>query len=278
MMFKKILVIFFVVFLSVLLIAGAVNRTLIKNGQAGGESVRQGLASESTHDQQDAFLSVEGVNKRQGIGNSSWSEGRTSRTHEDYSGLPAAPEEINPADVEALVFMREEEKLARDLYLSFYELWGLNTFQNIARSEQLHSEAVFELINQYGVSDPFTDQIGVFTNPDLQELYDRLLAQGSQSLLEAIKVGAAVEEIDILDLESHLAQTENPAVQQVFNNLLRGSNNHLRTYSVVFQKQSGEVYIPQYLDQYAYQDIVGAESESNGPASGQGLGYRGGRP
>lgn len=277
-MFKKILVILFVVFLSGFLIAGAVNRTLIKNGQAGGESVRHGLASESTHDQQDAFLSVQGVNKRQGIGNSSWSDGRTSQIHEDYSGLTAAPEEINPADMEALVFMREEEKLARDLYLSFYELWGLNTFQNIARSEQLHSEAVLELINRYGVSDPFTDQIGVFTNPDLRELYDRLLAQGSQSLLEAIKAGAAVEEIDIFDLESHLAQTENPAVQQVFNHLLRGSSNHLRTFSVVFQKQTGEIYVPQYLDQYAYQAVIAAASESDAPASSQGLGYRGGRP
>lgn len=63
----------------------------------------------------------------------------------------------------------------------------------------------------------------MFTNPDLQALYNNLTARSSQSLAEALKVGAAIEEIDILDLESRLAQTDNTDIQQVYNNLLSGS-------------------------------------------------------
>ena len=112
------------------------------------------------------------------------------------------------------------------------------------------------LIERYGLESSAANEAGVFSNPDLQKLYDSLVARGSQSLAEAIKVGGAIEEIDILDLQKRLAQTDNADIQQVFNNLLRGSANHLKAFVNALQTQTGEVYQPQYMTLEAYQAIL----------------------
>ena len=127
--------------------------------------------------------------------------------------------------------MREEEKLAHDVYVTLYEQWGLRVFGNISRSEQQHTEAVAYLLDRYDISDPAAgNDFGEFTDADLQALYDQLVAQGSKSVADALKVGAAIEEIDILDLQERLAETDNAAIERVYNSLLAGSENHLRAF------------------------------------------------
>ena len=111
--------------------------------------------------------------------------------------LPAG--ELTALEVDGLAFMREEEKLARDVYLTLYEKWNMPVFQNIAGSESTHMDAVLTLLERYSLDDPSAEKaVGEFTNPDLQALYDQLVNLGSQSLADALKVGAAIEEIDIL--------------------------------------------------------------------------------
>jgi len=144
-----------------------------------------------------------------------------------------AVEDLTETEVDGLIYMREEEKLARDLYLALYEQWGLPLFQNIAGSEQTHTDAVKHLLDVYGIADPAEDTAGIFTNPDLQALYDELIATGSRSLADALKVGAAIEEIDILDLRAALEEATNPEVRQVYENLLKGSENHLRAFTAI---------------------------------------------
>lgn len=186
--------------------------------------------------------------------------------------------------------MVEEEKMARDVYNALYATWGSTTFQTIAASEQTHMDSIKNLLTVYGLTDPSSSQAGVFSNPDLQALYDQLIVRGSQSLAEAFKVGGAIEEIDILDLQERLAQTDNADIQQVFNNLLKGSGNHLRAFANALQMQTGEVYQPQYLSAEAYQAILSATSGGYGNSGGGqgqggsggggqgGGGWRGGRP
>ncbi len=134
--------------------------------------------------------------------------------------------------------------------------------------------AVKTLLDRYGLNDPASDVVGKFATPDLQALYAELVSRGSQSLAEALKVGAAIEEFNILDLQERLSQTENADIQQVFNNLLNGSFNHLRSFTSMLNTQIGEVYQPQYLNTQDYQTILSAET-SNG---GSGSGARRGRP
>jgi len=178
---------------------------------------------------------------------------------------------LTEAEADGLVFMREEEKLARDVYLTLYGQWNISIFQNIAGSEQTHTDAVKNLLDNYGLVDPVIDDaVGVFTNADLQTLYDQLIAQGSQSLSDALQVGAVIEEIDILDLEKYIAQIDNADIRLVYENLMKGSRNHLRSFVSTIQKQTGEAYQPQYLSQAAYDAIVGTDIEMGGNGRGKG--------
>ncbi|MEA3440889.1 MAG: DUF2202 domain-containing protein [Chloroflexota bacterium] len=194
---------------------------------------------------------------------------------EALNAVPAG--DLTTVEIEGLAFMREEEKLARDVYLTLYDQWNMPVFQNIANSEATHMDAVLTLIERFGLDDPATENgIGEFTNPDLQALYDQLVAQGSQSLADALKVGAAIEEIDILDLEEFIGQTDKDDIIMVYENLLKGSRNHLRSFTRILQQQTGEIYAPQYLSQEAYDAIISAGT--GGPGSrggGQGQGRNG---
>ena len=132
----------------------------------------------------------------------------------------------------SLIFMREEEKLARDVYLVLYDKWQLAEFNNIAASEQKHMDAINRLLVRYGIPDPVAGNInGVFTNPELQALYDTLIEQGSRSLEKALRVGVLIEETDIADLQEGLAGTTRNDITNVYSNLLKGSNNHLNAFN-----------------------------------------------
>ena len=117
--------------------------------------------------------------------------------------------ELSEAEIEGILFMREEEKLAYDVYVTLYDEWGIKTFNNIARAESTHMEAVKSLIDKYGLEDSSSGEVGDFNNKRLQRLNDDLVEAGLVSELEALKVGAAIEEIDILDLEEYLLETSN---------------------------------------------------------------------
>ena len=200
-------------------------------------------------------------------------EGNTSIDNEvlETTISIAAESGLTEAEAEGLVFMREEEKLARDVYLTLYGQWNIPIFQNIAGSEQTHTDAVKTLLDNYNLVDPVVnDEIGVFTNPDLQSLYDQLVGQGSQSLSDALQVGAVIEEIDILDLEKYIAQTDNTDIQLVYENLMKGSRNHLRSFVSTIQKQTGGAYQPQYLSQAVFDAIVGTGIEMGGNGQGKG--------
>lgn len=184
---------------------------------------------------------------------------------------------LSDEEIDGLIFMREEEKLARDVYLTLYDYWGLPLFQNISQAEQTHTDSVKTLLDNYGIEDPVVnDQIGVFTNPDLQSLYNQLIEQGSVSVSEALKVGAAIEEIDILDLEERLNQTDNADIQQVYNNLLSGSSNHLRAFVSNLERQTGETYVPQFMSQDAYNAIINSGMVGGQRGQGKGSGGNGG--
>ncbi|HPH35128.1 MAG TPA: DUF2202 domain-containing protein [Methanoregulaceae archaeon] len=130
-----------------------------------------------------------------------------------------------------MTYMREEEKLARDVYLSLGSRWNIPIFANIAQSEQVHMDSVKTLLDRYGVPDPAAGKAqGEFTNPVLQNLYHDLIAQGSASPVEALNAGVLVEETDIADLNKALATTQKNDIRTVYNNLLQGSMNHLNAF------------------------------------------------
>lgn len=188
---------------------------------------------------------------------------------------PVPASALTEDEIAGLVFMREEEKVARDVYLTLYETWGSQVFSNIARAEQNHMDAVATLLTRYGIADPAAgNAIGEFSDPDLQALYDQLLDLGNQSLADALRVGALVEETDIEDLIAELAAVEHSDIQRVYQQLERGSENHLRAFVSTLERQTGQTYEPQVLDQATYNQIISAAS-GGGPGQTPGQGGRG---
>lgn len=177
---------------------------------------------------------------------------------------------LTDEEIEGIAFMREEEKLARDVYLQLAQLWGLNIFGNIARSEDTHMGAVLTLIEMAALNDPAEGLgQGEFLNQDLQQLYGGLISRGGQSLSEALLVGAAIEEIDILDLQMYLAETDDASIREVYQNLLKGSINHLNSFVRTYERQTGEEYQPQFLTDEAFQELLSAAFQGNGGGQGR---------
>ncbi|HQI44373.1 MAG TPA: DUF2202 domain-containing protein [Dysgonamonadaceae bacterium] len=161
-----------------------------------------------------------------------------------------------PEEVEGLMLMREEEKMAHDVYSSFYDKFGLRVFANIANSESKHMEAVLWLINSYKLTDPASNELGVFKNADIQNLYNKFMSEGVNEV-EALKIGAFIEEYDIADLEKLISETGNMYIVRVYTNLLNGSKNHLRAF-VKNLSSRNVVYQPSILSQTEYAEIIGA--------------------
>lgn len=197
------------------------------------------------------------------------SEVQAAQEPDHLSGVLAVGE-LSAQEVADLLYMREEEKLARDVYLTLYDQWGLNIFNNIAGSEQTHTDTVKSVLENYGVTDIVqSDERGVFVNEELQSLYDELIEKGSVSLAEALKVGGLVEEVDILDLEEAIEQTDKADIKTMYQNLLKASFNHLSAFSSNYKNQTGLIYETQLMTQEAF-----AEAVSNSPRGGQGRGNR----
>jgi len=160
-----------------------------------------------------------------------------------------------------LVFMREEEKLARDVYITLFQTWGLAVFDNISESEETHTTQVEDMLDKYRVPDPVADDsVGVFVNPDLAALYLSLVARGSASSVEALYVGAAIEELDMIDLQEAIDASDNPDIRRLYENLMSGSRNHLRAF-VGQIEDLGIVYEAQYLTQEEVDQIVDSPVE-----------------
>jgi len=179
--------------------------------------------------------------------------------------INALPMEALSVDESAgLIYIREEEKLARDVYIDMFARWNSQIFDNISNSEQTHTDAVLLLLNRYSLPDPVgNNAAGVFTNISLQSLYDSLIAQGSASLIDALQVGAEIEEIDIIDIQAQLDNNvDNQDIALVYNNLLKGSRNHLRSFVKNLEAQ-GMTYQPLHLTQQVYDDIINSAMETN---------------
>jgi hypothetical protein len=180
----------------------------------------------------------------------------------DGSDLPAPVAELSAADEAALLFMREEERLALDVYEVLAETWGLPIFSNIAEAEATHTDAVRVLLERYDLDDPVPSRdAGEYADAELQAAYDEFVALGTRSLEDALRVGAMIEELDIADLRARSADA--PDVAQVFDNLERGSRNHLRAF-VGQLEQRGFDHAATYLTQAEVDEILGGDIERGG--------------
>ena len=185
-----------------------------------------------------------------------------------------------------LTFMREEEKLARDVYLTLADMYpNASVFQNIAEgSEQTHTDTMRDKLAQFNLPDPnpntnnLPGSIGVFTGADygayFTEKFNILVNWGSNSELDALYAGAFIEELDMHDIimcpkivsdlkgiaedECGLGYTDERPLINAYSSLLDGSESHLRSYVGQIEAIIGAGnYQAQYLPQETVDAILG---------------------
>lgn len=184
-----------------------------------------------------------------------------------------------------LIFMREEEKLARDVYLALSEAFPEeNIFIRIAESEQNHTNIVLDTLEFYNIDDPDPDtndlpgSTGDFTGADYGDFFDDtyafLVGWGSESLLDALYVGAYIVELNMHNIvdcphviietdpaveagECGLEFTDTPRLQNVYTNLLEGSKDHFRSFVQNIEVSIGDgEYQAQVLSQEEVDNIL----------------------
>jgi hypothetical protein len=172
--------------------------------------------------------------------------------------------ELDDTEVDHLLFIREEEKMARDVYRILYEEWRNPIFANIVESEQAHMDAMANLLAFYGIDDSVTsDETGEFNNEAIAELYSDLVDWGSVSEIDALLVGAYIEEYDIIDIWLAYDETDEERIQKVYQNLYEGSYNHLDAFVYVYELVAGEIYEPELLEEEDYDYIMNFDTQAN---------------
>jgi hypothetical protein len=205
----------------------------------------------------------------------------------DKPGVGNAAAVLDHAEETHLIFMREEEKLARDVYLTFAQWYPAQpVFQNIGEgSEQTHTDTMRDKLEQYRIADPNPDandlpaSIGVFTGEAyggyFTEKFQALTALGAQNELSALYVGALIEELDMHDIVRcpkvivetdplieedgcGLNYTDEKPLINSYSALVDGSENHLRAYVGQIEAVIGAGnYVAQYLTQEQVDVILG---------------------
>ena len=154
----------------------------------------------------------------------------TSPTPATCSFCVATP--LSPEQITELKWMREEEKLARDVYAYMATIYADNIFKNIAASEQKHFDAIGEKLVLYVIEDPAARTApGEFTELELQTLYNDLFDKGSISRKDALEVGVIIEEQDIVDIEAALLGLTSKPLILTYKHLLSGSESHLAAFT-----------------------------------------------
>lgn len=186
--------------------------------------------------------------------------GRGVRRQQRSEGVVTA--DLNAEVRQSLMLMREEEKLARDVYLTLSKKHNSTVFANIASAESRHMSALERLLSRYRLPDPVVDDtVGKFTKPEFLQLYDQLVAQGSKSLADAYEVGALIEELDIADLQAGVKVIDRyPDIERIYQNLMRASRNHLRAFAFQLDEQ-GKTHSAQHLSQKEFDQIAASPWE-----------------
>ena len=178
----------------------------------------------------------------------------------DSEDNPVASKDLANVEREALLFMLEEEKLARDTYEYLHDHWGLQQFANIKRSEQSHMDAVENLLLAFGMDYQILPA-GEFANTELQNMYDQFILSGTRDEASALTVGATIEDLDIVDLQNQIEAVDDSRIIEVFERLKCGSENHLRAFVSSLENQ-GESYDPQFLDDAQYLEIINSQNQT----------------
>ena len=219
---------------SLKLIAISILTTLTLNYAVAGNGYGQGAGNGHGQGAGNGYGQGAGNGHGRGAGRHASNNSTTSICPSFSTTTPLTVEEVA-----SLRFMREEEKLARDVYQAFAVKWQVQVFDNIMSSEQTHMDQLKCVFDAYQLPDSASTEVGRFNDANLQSLYQDLTTRGMTSLSEALQVGVLIEEVDIKDLNQALTVTQQPQMRLIYQNLLRASHNHLRAFARNLERRGG---------------------------------------
>jgi len=162
--------------------------------------------------------------------------------------------DLTADEIEFVYAVREDEKVARDLYTLFFEKYSLKVFSTIAKSESNHMRAVEILLDYYEIDFPIPGAYGVFEDSARQTIYDSLVIKGSTAL-EGFRVMAQMEEECVISYRNVLADITNSNIKIVIENLGKASENHFKA-AIRQVTALGGTYSPKYMTQEEYNAII----------------------
>ena len=227
-------------------------------GQGNGAAYGRGRGQGQWQGRGQGCGNGKGFGQRQGFGRGQCTLCE-QQLGEIIDSLPQS--ELSEKERQGLLLIREEEKLAYDVYVTLGKKWELRPLANIPKAESRHMDLVKVLLDRYEVADPIEDlTIGKFPSQSMQQLYDQLVTQGEKSVEQAVKVGALIEELDIADLRRLIDEADNSDIKVVYQNLLKGSRNHLRAFARQLGRYS-TTYSSKHLSQSEFDRIASSDHE-----------------
>ena len=169
---------------------------------------------------------------------------------------------LSEQEIADIIHMRQEEKLARDVYRTLGETYAVNQFMNIPESEQNHTDAMEMLLARYEIEDPITDEsaIGVYKDETFVTLYNDLIEQWSSSLVAALTVWATIEDMNMAKLQEVITNTDNEDIAFVYESVLAQSHHHMQAFINGLQKQWAS-YTPEYVSQEYFAMVIAEGSQ-----------------
>lgn len=162
---------------------------------------------------------------------------------------------LNQAEQDSIIQMVHWEKLFEQVYNQFHQQWQHEVFKNIPQNEEKHRKALEALLTKYKL---------MLANLDasLTKLQDNWISQGSTSWVAALTVSATMEDKYLFELQNALSNKaiDNFDIQFVYQNLAKGSRNHLRTLVSLLKEQQVE-YQAHYLTSTKFQEIIRSPQE-----------------
>jgi|GEM_PF-719649 len=176
-----------------------------------------------------------------------------------FQALPSGT--LSDAEIADINYLQEAEKMQLDLYGALASQYSnAPVFAALQQNEQAFYTADDVVLQKYGLANPAQGTPGVYSDTQLQNLYNRLNSQGGL-LTDSYAVAAQSEEIHIADISAALSRTNNSDLQYLYTQDLAISRNNLRSI-IAALTAAGGAYAPQYLSTDAFNAIIGSPMET----------------
>src|SRR6476620_4362177 len=165
---------------------------------------------------------------------------------------------LSPAETKALINLHDNQKLSLFVYDSLYAIWGINPFGNIRSAESQHVNFLDDVADNYALeletNEP-GNSAATFTTPQAETIYQESISKGSLSVVDALKMGARLEEMSLQVLHNAKAVTIKSDLLHTFDILAMGSKNNLQAFNRRL-KMYGITYEPGFLEQKDFRNII----------------------